>query len=333
MTETPGNDLEQRRQAWSRYWQAGPLHCLAESFTGNYDGGIGGFWKEVFGALPEGRRVLDVGTGNGAIPALLEQLRPEAGLQVDAVDLAELSPAWHAELRAEARGRIRFHGGVRAEALPFADASFDLAASQYGIEYSDHAASAAELARTLKPGGRCAFVLHHAGSRLHAVARDEVHCADLLLARGGLLEQAARLLPYLGMAAAGQVDRLRGDPEAGHAREGFNEAMQSLHESVETLEHPQLLLDARQWIAEMNQAVLQRRAAPKQAAAHLAVYRQDIDQARLRSAELIEHALDEAGIEAFARILSSAGLSGVQYAPLWHPPHLVGWCLQAERPD
>lgn len=332
MSATADNDLEQRRQAWSRYWQSGPLHCLAESFTGNYDGGIGGFWKEVFSALEEGQRVLDVGTGNGALPALLEQLRPEARLQVDAVDLAELSPGWHEELPADARERIRFHGGIRAEALPFDDASFDLAASQYGIEYSDHAASAAELVRTLKPGGGCAFVLHHAGSRLHAVARDEVYGADHLLARGGLLEHAGRLLPYLGMAAAGQVDRLRGDPAAGQAREGFNEAMRSLQEAVDALEHPQMLLDARQWVAGMNQAVLQRQAAPGQAAAHLAVYRQDIEQARLRSAELIAHALDEAGIERFATTLAAAGLVDVGHAPLWHQPHLVGWCLQARKP-
>lgn len=330
---TPGDlDLEQRRQAWSRYWQAGPLHCLADSFSGNYDGGIGGFWREVFGTLHAGQRVLDVGTGNGALPALLGELCPDVQLQVDAIDLAELSPAWHADLPEQTRGRIRFHGGVRAEALPFPDACFDLAVSQYGIEYSDPAASLAELARTLKPGGSCAFVLHHARSRLHAVARDEVHGADHLLARGGLLEHARRLLPYLGMAASGQVDRLRGDPAAGQARADFNEAMQSLQETADALEHPQLLLEARQWVASMNQAILQRQATPGQASAHLATYRQDIDQARLRSAELIAHALDEAGIERFASTLSGAGLAGVEHAPLWHQPHLVGWCLQASKP-
>lgn len=323
--------LEQRRQAWSRYWQAGPLHCLAESFTGNYDGGIGSFWKEVSSSLGEGQRVLDIGTGNGALPALLEELCPETMLRIDAVDLAQPSPRWHAALPRETRDRIRFHGNVRAEVLPFADARFDLAVSQYGVEYSDHAASARELARTLKPGGRCAFVLHHAASRLHAVARDEVTAAEHLLASGGLFEHAERLLPYLAKAAAGQAGQLRADAGANEARESFNRTMQSLQESAGGLQHPQLLLDAWQWVARMNQAVLQREASPVQAAGHLEAYRQDIDQARLRSAELIAHALDEAGIDRFTATLASAGFIQVEYAPLWHQPHLVGWCLRGMK--
>lgn len=325
-------DLEQRRKAWSRYWQAGPLHCLADSFTGNYDGGIGGFWKEVSGGLQEGQRVLDIGTGNGALPALLEELRPEAVLRIDAVDLAQPAPRWHATLTEDARQRIRFHGGVRAEDLPFPDAGFDLAVSQYGIEYTNHAASARELARTLKPGGRCAFILHSAQSQLCVVARDEVSAADLLLAPGGLLDQGGRLLPYLAMAASGRLEQLRLDAGANDARQAFNHAMQELQDATAALAHPQLLLDARQWIAGMNQAVLQRQATAEQAAGHLQVYRQDIIQARLRSAELVAHALDDTGVSQFAATLTSAGFTGLEHAPLRHQPHLVGWCLRASKP-
>jgi SAM-dependent methyltransferase len=42
-----------------------------------------------------------------------------------------------------------------AEALPFADASFDVVLSTFGVMFSpDHARAAAELARVCRPGGR-----------------------------------------------------------------------------------------------------------------------------------------------------------------------------------
>ena len=238
---------------------------------------------------------------------------------------------WLPGLPDAAQQRIRFHGGVYAESLPFPDASFDLAVSQYGIEYTRHGASIAELARTLRPGGRCAFVLHHAGSHLHAVAADEAAAARILLDGDGLLGHAASLLPYLALAAEGQVERLRADPAANQARAAFNAAAQAVGRSADSLRHPQLLLDAQQWVVEMTNAVVQRRAGAGEASARLAEYRQDIELAGLRSQELCSHALDEAGFERFSALLGATGMSGVSGAPLWHRDYLVGWQLRARR--
>lgn len=330
-SSAPPSARAARQEAWSRYWLAGPLHCLPGSFAGNYDGGIGAFWAECFAPLESGQRVLDLCTGNGALPAMLAELRPDAGIEVDAVDLAELSPRWLAGLPDALQQRIRFHGGVNAESLPFPDASFDMAVSQYGIEYTRHEASIAELARTLRPGGRCAFVLHHAGSHLYAVADDEAAAARILLDGDGLLAHAANLLPYLALAAEGQVERLRADPAAGQARAAFNAAAQAVGRSAAALRHPQLLLDAQQWVMEMSNAVVQRRAGAGEAAKRLAGYRQDVELAGLRSQELCSHALDEAGFERFSALLGAAGMSGVAGAPLRHQEYLVGWQLRARR--
>lgn len=330
-SSVPPSDRAARQLAWSRYWQAGPLHCLPGSFAGNYDGGIGAFWSDCFAGLTPGQRVLDVCTGNGALPAMLAELRPDVAIEVDAVDLAELSPRWLSGLPEAMRGRIRFHGGVNAESLPFPDASFDLAVSQYGIEYTGHEASIAELARTLRPGGRCAFVLHHAGSHLHAVAADEAAAARILLDEDGLLRHAASLLPYLALAAEGQVERLRADAAANSARGSFNEAARAAGQSAAALRHPQLLLDAQQWVVEMSNAVVQRRADAGEAAERLAEYRQDIELAWLRSQELRSHALDEAGFERFRGLLGAAGMSDIAGAPLRHREYLIGWQLRARR--
>lgn len=97
-----------------------------------------------------GDDVLDVacGTGNAAIPAA------QAGARVVGVDLTpELFAA--ARRRAGAAGvEVEWVEGD-AEALPFADESFDVVLSTFGLMFAPgHEAAAAEVVRVLRPGGR-----------------------------------------------------------------------------------------------------------------------------------------------------------------------------------
>ena len=100
--------------------------------------------------LRSGQHVLDVAAGNGNaslaaarrwcevtatdyVPALLERARERAA--------AERLPMQFQE--------------ADAEALPFADASFDAVVSTFGVMFvADHARAAAELLRVCKPGGK-----------------------------------------------------------------------------------------------------------------------------------------------------------------------------------
>jgi demethylmenaquinone methyltransferase/2-methoxy-6-polyprenyl-1,4-benzoquinol methylase len=101
-----------------------------------------------------GERVLDVATGTGMVAA--EILRRCHGCTIVAVDQSE-------EMLAGARARFpALEGRVQlvraeAEALPFADASFDALTVTYLLRYvDDPRATVAELARVLRPGGRIA---------------------------------------------------------------------------------------------------------------------------------------------------------------------------------
>src|SRR3546814_5678640 len=97
--------------------------------------------------------------------------------RIDAIDLAQVAPAWVSSQPAPCRQALHFHSGVFAEALPFDDNSFDLVTSQYGIEYCDDVRTTPEVARVLAPDGRVALLLHHADSRLAQVAREELRLA------------------------------------------------------------------------------------------------------------------------------------------------------------
>ena len=94
-------------------------------------------------------RVLDAGTGTGALAFALAPLVREV-VGVDVV------PEMLAEARRRLPRSVRVVEG-RAERLPFPDASFDALTFTYLLRYvDDPAATLAELARVVRPGGRIA---------------------------------------------------------------------------------------------------------------------------------------------------------------------------------
>jgi demethylmenaquinone methyltransferase/2-methoxy-6-polyprenyl-1,4-benzoquinol methylase len=102
-----------------------------------------------------GDRVLDVATGTGAVAA---ELAGRHGCRVTGVDQSDaMLAAAAAALRA--RGLLERVDLVRAEAeaLPFDDGVFDGLTVTYLLRYvADPAATLAELARVVRPGGRLA---------------------------------------------------------------------------------------------------------------------------------------------------------------------------------
>lgn len=105
-----------------------------------------------------GRRVLEVGCGAAQCSRwLATQGAAPVGLDVSAAQLA------HARRAGERTGIGVTLVQATAGALPFADASFDLACSAYGAVpfVTDSAAVMVEVARVLRPGGRWVFAVTH----------------------------------------------------------------------------------------------------------------------------------------------------------------------------
>ena len=107
--------------------------------------------------LPPDARVLDVATGTGAVALELVRQHDCSVVGVDrSADMLAVARA-----RIAARGlasRIELHE-ARAEALPFADASFDALTVTYLLRYvDDPAATLRELARVVRPGGTVAML-------------------------------------------------------------------------------------------------------------------------------------------------------------------------------
>ena len=103
-------------------------------------------------AADEPKKILDVATGTAGVAIALAR---RTGGSVTGVDLTESMLARGRE-RVSAAGlddRINLQTG-RAEELPFSNASFDAVSFTYLLRYvNDPAATIAELARVLRPGG------------------------------------------------------------------------------------------------------------------------------------------------------------------------------------
>jgi len=102
-------------------------------------------------------RVLDVATGTGAVA--LELVR-QHGCSVVGIDRStEMLAVARARVAARGLGtKIELHE-ARAEALPFADASFDAVTVTYLLRYvDDPAATLNELARVVRPGRTLAML-------------------------------------------------------------------------------------------------------------------------------------------------------------------------------
>jgi demethylmenaquinone methyltransferase/2-methoxy-6-polyprenyl-1,4-benzoquinol methylase len=138
-------------------------------------------------AIP-GSWVLDVATGTGLVArelanknvrvAALDQSEPMLRKGVDAIREVGL------------QDRIRFLLG-RAERLPFADESFDAVTFTYLLRYvDDPAATVAELARVLRPGGVMAELEFHVPLDPWARAGWKAYTRTLMPAAGTVVSSA-----------------------------------------------------------------------------------------------------------------------------------------------
>lgn len=182
----PVGERADTREAWTAFWQ-GPvanLQCIrgAPDITQ----ALRGHWASFAASLPPETRVLDLGCGAGAAARSLVAARRD--LRVTGIDFARIpSPT---------DPHIHLLSGTAMESLPFADASFGAAVSQFGFEYGRIEETAEQLARVLAPGARVSFLVHHAESSI--VASNRARLAALV----ALQEQKLRAAFLSGNAVA-----------------------------------------------------------------------------------------------------------------------------------
>jgi SAM-dependent methyltransferase len=164
---------------------------LSESEAKMFSAGAGyerfmGRWSRLlspemiaFAGVKDGDRVLDVGTGTGALAAALVKSSP--GSQVVGIDP---SAGFIAYAQKDVGPRARFEVGD-AQALKFTDGSFDAAMALLVMNFvPDHAKAALEMRRVTRPGGTVSACVwdYDAGMQMLRYFWDEVVALDPAMA-------------------------------------------------------------------------------------------------------------------------------------------------------
>jgi SAM-dependent methyltransferase len=177
-----------------------------DRFMGRYATPLAPQFADVAG-VRQGRRVLDVGCGPGALTAVLVEL-----VGADAVAAVDPSPPFVEA--AAARFPTVDVRQATAEALPFDDASFDAALAQLVVHFmADPSQGVSEMARVTRPGGVvAACVWDHGGGRgplsafweaVRAIDAGATNESGLPGSRRGQLEQ---LLAGAGLTAVEETE-------------------------------------------------------------------------------------------------------------------------------
>jgi ubiquinone/menaquinone biosynthesis C-methylase UbiE len=169
-------------------------------------------WAKILlhhAAVRSGERVLDVACGTGIVAREVAPLVGSSG-RVAGVDVSAAMLAVARSLPAPSGATITWHEG-NAMALPFPDASFNVALCQHGLPFfSDRAGAVREMRRTLLPQGRAVAIVLQ-GLERHVVFR-------------ALLESVARQLSIpvaevAGPFALSDADELR----SHYVKAGFHD--------------------------------------------------------------------------------------------------------------
>jgi SAM-dependent methyltransferase len=182
-----------------------------------------------------GGRILDLGCGGGHVSFTLAPFAEE----IVAYDLSrDMLAAVDAECVKRGLSTVRTHQGT-AEALPFADHSFDLVVTRFSAHHwSDLGAGLAGMRRVLKPAGRAIVIdvygpeepRHDTFLQSIEFLRDPSHVRDYTLKEWTLALAAAGL-----KAGAPETDRLRMDFQTWIERIGTPEVRAHAIRSLQML--------------------------------------------------------------------------------------------------
>ncbi len=294
------SDTPQADPAWDSFWRYDRLSSFhAAPGAPNYGPPVADGWRAFFADLPDGARILDLATGNGAIAVLAV----EAGrnFAVTGADLAAVEPtAFVTRNRAELE-KIHFLAGTPAEALPLPGASFDAIVSQYGVEYSDLDRSLPEAVRLLAPAGRLRFACHATEGSIARDTATSIADADFLL--------------DLDLIA------LAGCPSAS-----FNAGLKSIADRVPAATDVAMLANVHRTLCDTDD---HRRDELVATATHL---RQEISAHRDRQAALLAAARTSEQMGAIGANLEALGLTAIAHGEQRDGADLIGHVIEATRP-
>lgn len=222
-------------QHWNDYWKEGYLTSFGSSFTGNYQGVYARYWASILESIDTKSEVLDLATGNAAIPLLGRQISSDnqLGLRFVGTDLAQVDRALIAkQLNASEQDfpeDFTIISGVDSANLPFEENRFSCVTSQYGFEYGDINETLKQISRVSKSSALISLVIHHSDSVILQRNNQTLECLHQLTKPDGLLSLLSDLVKAMGeLSNKFDLALLKGNKKTDKARNKFNQAVSTL---------------------------------------------------------------------------------------------------------
>jgi ubiquinone/menaquinone biosynthesis C-methylase UbiE len=306
--------------AWSRLWRAGVLHSCSTAIEGNYDGEIAAFWNARFKGVQARQRVVDIGTGNGALALLAKRHAAQRGIDFDihGVDAADIDPPRWASGATSFDG-ITFHALTRMEDLPFEADSVALVTSQYAFEYSRTREPALqEIFRIIGHAGTAAFLLHSSDSLISMTLRQQREACALLFDETRILDLAHQWVSSL----AGPPASSQGTAQI---QQTFQSASTRLVAAASALPEAAILRKAFHYL---HATLQQAQGSPWHALQYLANARDDLENERTRLQHLAGAIMDLRELEGLHQQCIEAGYASSILRPLDQAAgSRMGWTL------
>ena len=310
---------------WETYYRGGMLATGPTGPDGGYDLEVREAWVEFFSMLPDGARILDIGTGNGVVAKIAAETALTRGRnwEIHATDLAQIDPLRNVPDGARRLAGISFHPGVATEHLPFDAESFEAVSGHYALEYTDIPAALREIHRVLKSQGDAQFIMHNAESVLVQSARKSLEEAAFVLGEIKMYRRLHRLVTMETPTPAA-MQRATEELRAGiHALKAALERAQQAGAGTVlsvTLDAVQKLLTSRKEMRgqavglEIDRAEGELRASVR------------------RLNDLLLHACTEQRMEMVEANAAAAGFSLIERMPQYHAgKNVIGWQLLLHR--
>ena len=159
----PKSDSSQVEQSWDVYWH-GTGDVGAYSSGGVNHPAILAFWDEFFQIVKRDYAVpaiIDIASGNGAVVERALGIFADEQVEITCLDVSDAAITNIRNRFPRVRGMV-----ADARSIPLDSGGFDIAVSQFGVEYAGPEAID-EAARLTAPGGRLALLLHNEQSSIH----------------------------------------------------------------------------------------------------------------------------------------------------------------------
>lgn len=311
---------------WDAYWQDRRLYSAGVDSDPVIAQTLEQHWALLARALPEGSRVLDIACGNGCVG--LSMLRSvEAGggaLAITGIDSAAIDPPRFVPEQADVLQRMTFRPHTSMEKLPFENESFDVAVSQFGVEYGTVRDALTEAARILRPHGLfTALALPARGPAVRAANISLKQCRQIL--RGGELFECA-------ITVANALNEAESKDRAGDSGEILQLFNVEAERTVRKFGNDDCDV-VFAIILGLQRVFVERKATPlDQQIAAIQTLRTRLAEYAARAQALIRAALSDQALDEMKRNIVAAGFKLTETKQIMVGAHgTVAWQVSGER--